>query len=99
MLLQAIYLTFSGNATGRGYSNCMEERVASLDTEAKKWKHAEKVAVNKAKKAEDQAAQAEDARKKAEEARKKAEDDLATTWSEHSHHLQEVLPATLEQAR
>lgn len=61
-------------------------------------RHAEKLAAEKAKEAEKKASQAEDARKKVEEAYKKSEDDLSAARSEHSRYLQEVLPATLDQA-
>ncbi|GMN73028.1 hypothetical protein TIFTF001_053630 [Ficus carica] len=61
-LVEVVRLAFSGNAAARGYSNRMEEKVASLDLEVKKAKHAEKVALEKAKKAEEQAAKAEEAR-------------------------------------
>ncbi|GMN61497.1 hypothetical protein TIFTF001_030584 [Ficus carica] len=90
---------FSGNAAARGYSNRKEEKVASLDAEVKKARHAEKVAIEKAKEVEKRASQAENARKKAEEAQKKVKDDLSAARSEHSWYLQEVLPAAVDLAR
>lgn len=98
-LMEVVCLAFSGNAAARGYSNRMEEKVTLLDSEVKKAKHVEKVALDKAKKAEEHATKAEDARRKKEESRKKAKDELSATRSEYSRYLQEVLPAALEQAR
>ncbi|GMN58043.1 hypothetical protein TIFTF001_027132 [Ficus carica] len=46
-LVEVVCLAFSGNATTRGCSNSMEEKVASLDSEVRKGKHAEKVALEK----------------------------------------------------
>lgn len=52
-LVEVVCLAFSGNATTRGCSNSMEEKVASLDSEVRKGKHAEKVALEKVRKAEE----------------------------------------------
>lgn len=68
----------------RGYSNRIEEKVASLVVDAKKSKDAEKVVSERAKKAEKKAAKADEACQKAEEARKKAEEDLTGTRYKHS---------------
>ena len=47
-----VCLAFSDNAMARSRSNCMEDKVALLVAEVKKWRDAEKVASKKVKKAE-----------------------------------------------
>lgn len=83
-----VSLVFSGNVAARSHSLCMDNKVAGLVANIKKWKDAEKVVTEKAKKAEERAL-------KVEVARKMADNELALTRFEHSHYLQEVLPATL----
>ncbi|GMN60395.1 hypothetical protein TIFTF001_029474 [Ficus carica] len=105
----AICLAFSGNVAVQDLFNRMEEKVTSLDSEAKTTRSAEeraKVAEEKVKDAKKRVSQAESARRKAEEARHDAEkrtsqveDDLAATRSEYSRYIQEVHPAALDQAR
>ncbi|GMN66812.1 hypothetical protein TIFTF001_035909 [Ficus carica] len=80
----------------------MEESLASLDSEVKKVRHAEKVAERKGenvlKKADEAQKKVEDALRMVEETRKKVEDDLSAARSEHCRYLQKVLPAALDQA-
>lgn len=71
---------FSGNATARSHFKRMDDKVAGLVAKVKKWRKADKLASEKAKKAEVQAL-------KAEEARKRAEGELASIRSEHSRNL------------
>ena len=80
-LVEVVCLTFSENATAWGYSNHMEDKVALLVLEVKKVKHEEKVALEKARKAEEQANKVEDARRKAEETQQRVEDELSATQS------------------
>lgn len=98
-LIEVICLASSSNVAACDYSNCMEEKVTLLNSEIKKARYTEKVALEKAKKAEEQATKAEKAQRKAEESLKKVEDELSTIQSEYSRHLQEVLTATFNQAR
>lgn len=53
-----VSLTFSDNIAARNHSLCMDEKVAGLVTDVKKWKDAEKVAAEKAQKAEEYAQKA-----------------------------------------
>ena len=87
-----VSLAFSGNAAPRSHINFIDDKVAGLVTEVKKWREAKKVASEKAKKAEKQAF-------KAKEARKKAKVKLPMVRSKHSQYLQETLLAALDQAR
>nr|GMN75608.1 hypothetical protein TIFTF001_056326 [Ficus carica]GMN75614.1 hypothetical protein TIFTF001_056329 [Ficus carica] len=80
-----IYLVFSDNTAARSHSNHMEEKVASLVAEDKKWRDIEKMASEKATKADELSTKAEEAKKKAEEqatraeeARKKDEGELSS---------------------
>lgn len=51
--MQALCLAFLRSTAARGYANHMEELVGSVNSEAKRAKHAEKKAKNKAKAAEE----------------------------------------------
>ena len=62
-----VYVSFSGNATTRSHSNCMDDKVVSLVVEIKKWWDGEKVVSEKAKKAEELSTKADEAMRKAEE--------------------------------
>ncbi|GMN49628.1 hypothetical protein TIFTF001_018784 [Ficus carica] len=57
-LVAVVSLTFSDNIAARNHSLCMDEKVAGLVTDVKKWKDAEKVAAEKAQKAEEYAQKA-----------------------------------------
>ena len=48
-----IFFAFSGNTAARSHFNCMEDKVAELVAEVKKWRDTEKSASEKAKKAEE----------------------------------------------
>ncbi|GMN67228.1 hypothetical protein TIFTF001_036289 [Ficus carica] len=87
-----VSFAFYINTVARSHYLCMDDKMAVLVANVKKWKDAEKVAVENAKKAEERAL-------KAEEAKKKVKNELALARYEHSCYLQEVLPATLDQAR
>lgn len=86
-----VCLAFSGNTVARNHSNSMDEKAVSLVAEVKRWRDAEKVASEKAKKAEERSSKADEARKKAkeqatraEEARKKAKSEFSSARFEHS---------------
>lgn len=78
------------------YSNHIEEKVATLDSEAKSVRCAENKAEEKAKAIEENVKDAKRRTSQAESARKKVEDDLVVALSEHSRYLQADLPATLD---
>ncbi|GMN48208.1 hypothetical protein TIFTF001_017388 [Ficus carica] len=75
-LVETICLAFSGNVAMRDLFNHMEEKVTSLDSEAKS-----------AKSAEEKAKAAEEKVKDAEKRASQVEDDLAAARSEHSRYL------------
>ncbi|GMN22567.1 hypothetical protein TIFTF001_040288 [Ficus carica] len=86
-----VSFTFFGNAAARNHINRMDEKVAGLVSEVKKWREAEKMALKKANKAKEQAL-------KVEEARKKVEVELSSIQYENSRYLQEAFLAALNQA-
>lgn len=87
-----VSFTFFGNAAARNHINRMDEKVAGLVSEVKKWREAEKMALKKANKAKEQAL-------KVEEARKKVEVELSSIQYENSRYLQEAFLAALNQAQ
>lgn len=78
--LQEVSLMLSSNTAAQSHSLCMDDKVAGLVADVKKWRDVKKVAIEKAKKAEKCIL-------KAEEAKKKTENELTLAQSEHSSYL------------
>lgn len=84
-----VSLVLSDNTAAQSHSLYIDDKVAGLVIDVKKWNDVKKVVDKKAK----------EHTVNTKEARKKVENKLALAQSEHSCYLKEVLPTTLDQAQ